>query len=196
MADRQPQLERLTGLIRKPLSVRGHRDGRGCRSLRAEGNLATVLHRELAGLGFDRPYQALVRELHKPRLSARLFGKTHRGAHPRLRAIFEAKPGEANTAHISFALPHSEFIDQAHFRTICSRMQFAARQCPAPQGDDRLGGRGRARRPGGPPCTAGRGRSALHGPPSLSGDHIGRLMSGGRRASFRTRPSSAAQSTA
>jgi hypothetical protein len=67
----------------------------------------------------------------KPKLHTRLFGPTHRGGHPRLRAVFEAKAGEANTARIVFALPSSEFIDQAHFRTICTRVQFAASQCPA-----------------------------------------------------------------
>jgi hypothetical protein len=68
---------------------------------------------------------------YKPVLHTRLFGPIHRGGHPRLRAVFQAKPGEAGTARIVFALPHSEFIDQAHFRTICTRVQFAANQCPA-----------------------------------------------------------------
>jgi hypothetical protein len=67
----------------------------------------------------------------KPKLAARLFGPIHRGGHPRLRAILTAKPGEANIASLSFTLPHSEFIDQAHFRTICTRVQFKANQCPA-----------------------------------------------------------------
>jgi len=66
----------------------------------------------------------------KPKMSLRLFGPTHRGGHPSLRSVFTAKPGEANTARISFALPRSEFIDQAHFRTICTRVQYAAAQCP------------------------------------------------------------------
>jgi hypothetical protein len=68
---------------------------------------------------------------YKPKLSVRLSGPTNRGAHPSLRSVFTAKPGEANTASISFAFPKSEFIDQAHFRTICTRVQFAANQCPA-----------------------------------------------------------------
>ncbi|MDX6602312.1 MAG: hypothetical protein QOF13_1514 [Solirubrobacterales bacterium] len=67
----------------------------------------------------------------KPKLSARLFGPIHRGGHPRLRAVLTAKPGEANIASLAFTLPHSEFIDQAHFRTICTRVQFKANQCPA-----------------------------------------------------------------
>jgi hypothetical protein len=45
--------------------------------------------------------------------------------------VLSAKPGEANIAATSVALPRSEFIDQAHFRTICTRVQFAANQCPA-----------------------------------------------------------------
>jgi hypothetical protein len=68
---------------------------------------------------------------YKPKLGVRLFGPVNRGGHPRLRAVSTAKPGEANTARISFTFPRSEFIDQAHFRTICTRVQFAANQCPA-----------------------------------------------------------------
>ncbi len=66
-----------------------------------------------------------------PQLSIRLFGKTNRGAHPRLRAILTAKPGdEANTARASVALPRSEFLENAHIQTVCTRVQFAAEQCP------------------------------------------------------------------
>jgi hypothetical protein len=68
---------------------------------------------------------------YKPKLTARLFGPIHRGGHPRFRSVFTARPGDANTGRIVFALPSSEFIDQAHFRTICTRVQFAAAQCPA-----------------------------------------------------------------
>jgi hypothetical protein len=67
---------------------------------------------------------------YKPKLTVRLFGPVHRGAHPRLRSVFTPRAGEANTAAISFTFPRSEFIDQAHFRTICTRVQFAANQCP------------------------------------------------------------------
>jgi hypothetical protein len=68
---------------------------------------------------------------YKPKLTARLFGPIHRGGHPSFRSVFTARPGDANTGRIVFALPSSEFIDQAHFRTICTRVQFAASQCPA-----------------------------------------------------------------
>jgi hypothetical protein len=67
-----------------------------------------------------------------PELSIRLFGKTKRGAHPRLRAILTAKPGEeANTKKASVALPRSEFLENAHIQTVCTRVQFAADNCPA-----------------------------------------------------------------
>jgi hypothetical protein len=66
----------------------------------------------------------------KPKLSLRLNGGTHRGAHPKLRAVLRMPSGGANIARTSVALPHSEFLDQAHIRTVCTRVQFAARQCP------------------------------------------------------------------
>jgi hypothetical protein len=66
----------------------------------------------------------------KPRLNLRLFGGTKRGAHPKLRAVLSARPGEANIAKVSVALPRSEFLDQSHIGTVCTRVQFAADQCP------------------------------------------------------------------
>jgi hypothetical protein len=67
----------------------------------------------------------------KPKLGLRLFGQTHRRAHPKLRAVLRMPAsGQANVAHAVVALPHSEFLDQAHIRTICTRVQFAAKACP------------------------------------------------------------------
>lgn len=95
----------------------------GGQALSTLGQPAPLFERFQVGGCSSLPY--------KPKLTAKLFGRTNRGAHPRLRSVFTARPGDANTARISFALPHSEFIDQAHFRTICTRVQFAANQCPA-----------------------------------------------------------------
>ena len=67
----------------------------------------------------------------RPKLSFRLFGGTHRGAHPKFRATLRARPGDANIAGASVALPHSEFLDQSHIKTICTRVQFAQDACPA-----------------------------------------------------------------
>jgi hypothetical protein len=66
----------------------------------------------------------------KPKLSFRLFGGTHRGGHPRLRAVVKGRPGDANIAGASVALPRSEFLDQGHIKTVCTRVQFAAKRCP------------------------------------------------------------------
>jgi len=61
----------------------------------------------------------------KPKISLKLKGGTKRGDHPALTATATAKPGEANIGMVSVALPHSEFLDQAHLQTICTRVQFA-----------------------------------------------------------------------
>ncbi|HUC08090.1 MAG TPA: hypothetical protein VMR96_08370 [Solirubrobacterales bacterium] len=66
----------------------------------------------------------------KPKLAFRLFGGTHRGSHPKLRATLTMPPGGANIASASVALPHSEFLDQGHIGTVCTRVQFAAKACP------------------------------------------------------------------
>lgn len=66
-----------------------------------------------------------------PRFSLRLLNGTRRAAHPRFKATLRARPREANIARASVALPHSEFLDQAHIRTVCTRVQFAANSCPA-----------------------------------------------------------------
>jgi hypothetical protein len=67
---------------------------------------------------------------YKPNLALRLFGGTHRGSHPKFRAVATFPPGGANTAFAQVALPHSEFLDQGHIGTVCTRVQFAAEACP------------------------------------------------------------------
>ena len=62
----------------------------------------------------------------KPRLSLKLHGKANRGGNPALRALLRPRNGDANIGRISVALPHSEFLDQGHIRTVCTRVQFKA----------------------------------------------------------------------
>jgi len=63
----------------------------------------------------------------KPKLALRLKGGTQRTKHPALTASLTfPKGGGANVARASVALPHSEFLDQSHIGTICTRVQFAA----------------------------------------------------------------------
>jgi hypothetical protein len=67
---------------------------------------------------------------YKPKLALKLKGGTKRGDHPALTAIFRPRAGDANTARVQVALPKSEFLDQSHIGTVCTRVQFAADQCP------------------------------------------------------------------
>jgi len=66
----------------------------------------------------------------KPKLSLNLLGGTKRGGHPALKAVLNAKPGDANIGKAVVTLPKSAFLDQSHIRTICTRVQFAAKNCP------------------------------------------------------------------
>jgi hypothetical protein len=61
----------------------------------------------------------------KPNLKLQVLGKTHRNAKPRLKAVLTAEPGEANIARAQVNLPHSEFVEQNHIKTVCTRVQFA-----------------------------------------------------------------------
>jgi hypothetical protein len=71
----------------------------------------------------------------KPRLGIRLRGGVRRGAFPALRAVYAPRPGQANLRDLVLRFPRSAFIEQGHFRTICTRVAFAAgaghgTQCP------------------------------------------------------------------
>jgi hypothetical protein len=62
----------------------------------------------------------------KPRLVLKLKGGTKRGAHPALTGTYVPRKGDANLKGLVLRLPHSAFLDQAHIKTICTRVQYAA----------------------------------------------------------------------
>lgn len=71
----------------------------------------------------------------KPKLSLKLLGGTKRSEEPRLRAVLTARKGDANIGRAQVTLPRSTFLEQAHIRTVCTRVQFNAgagngAQCP------------------------------------------------------------------
>jgi hypothetical protein len=66
----------------------------------------------------------------KPQMRLSLKGGTKRSDYPALTAVLTPRPGDANIASVSVALPHSEFLAQEHIRTVCTRVQFAADACP------------------------------------------------------------------
>jgi hypothetical protein len=79
------------------------------------------------------PYQATEcnKLAFKPKLFTRLFGPTKRAKNPRIRAILEARQGDANLSRAALTLPHSLFLDQSHIKTVCTRVQLAAKACPS-----------------------------------------------------------------
>jgi hypothetical protein len=67
----------------------------------------------------------------RPRISLRLKGGTKRGDYPSLRVVVRPRRGDANIASSQVTLPASLFLDQGHIKTICTKLQFAAKSCPA-----------------------------------------------------------------
>ena len=83
------------------------------------------------------PFQAVncERLAFKPSLALSLSGKTNRSAHPKLKAVLTAPKGDANIARAQVTLPKTEFLENAHIKTVCTRVQYAAgpgggAQCP------------------------------------------------------------------
>jgi hypothetical protein len=80
------------------------------------------------------PYQAAdcAALAFKPKLSLKLKGGTKRGGHPSFSATLRMKgSGESNIKRAQVTLPGSEFLANAHIKTICTRVQFRAEACPA-----------------------------------------------------------------
>lgn len=68
----------------------------------------------------------------KPKLKIRLKGGTRRSRFPALKAVltYPQKGAYANIARAQVGLPPSEFLEQGHIGTVCTRPQLAAAQCP------------------------------------------------------------------
>ena len=66
----------------------------------------------------------------RPSLWLKLRGGVRRGANPALRSVYRPRAGDANLERLVVRLPRSAFLDQAHIRTICTRVQFATDSCP------------------------------------------------------------------
>jgi hypothetical protein len=66
----------------------------------------------------------------RPKLSLRLTGAMRRAKNPRLRAVLTPRPGDANIARAQTILPRSLILDQGNLANVCTRVQFAANDCP------------------------------------------------------------------
>ncbi len=66
----------------------------------------------------------------KPKLFMRIFGGTRRAKSPKLRAVLVARDGDANIGRASVKLPKPLILEQASLANVCTRVQFAAHDCP------------------------------------------------------------------
>jgi hypothetical protein len=82
--------------------------------------------------GFSDPYSTTGCDSlsFKPKLHVRLKGGTKRNKNPQLRAVLEARNGDANVMRTALTMPHSLFLDQSHIGTVCTRPQLASQTCP------------------------------------------------------------------
>jgi len=105
-----------------------------CEAKKVEGSIAGA---NGASADPSAPFQAVNCERlgFKPTLALKLKGATHRSANPKLTATLTMPRGGANIARAAVTLPRTEFLDQSHIKTICTRVQYAAgagggAQCP------------------------------------------------------------------
>jgi hypothetical protein len=85
-----------------------------------------------SALGVSVPFQAngCGKLGFAPKLFLRLFGAMRRARNPKLRTVFIARAGDANTARAAVTLPHALFLDQDSVSRVCTRRQYAAGDCP------------------------------------------------------------------
>jgi hypothetical protein len=67
---------------------------------------------------------------YSPELKLTFKGGTRRSDHPAVKALLTQPPHQANTAGATVLLPASEFIDQDHINSPCTRVQFREDRCP------------------------------------------------------------------
>ena len=66
-----------------------------------------------------------------PKLKLSFTGSTKRTGNPGVKAVLTQKPHQANSKAAVVLLPASQFIDNSHISNPCTRVQFAAEECPA-----------------------------------------------------------------
>lgn len=69
----------------------------------------------------------------KPSFTAKILGgknQVKRTKNPKFQATLDARNGDANLRRAAFILPRATILDQSHIKTICTRVQLAANECP------------------------------------------------------------------
>ncbi|HEY2054665.1 MAG TPA: hypothetical protein VGH14_12085 [Solirubrobacterales bacterium] len=70
----------------------------------------------------------------QPTLAPKLLGgrkATKRRSHPPLQVTVKEPKGQANLSSVALAVPNKIPLDQSHIKIVCTRVQFAAKKCPA-----------------------------------------------------------------
>jgi len=134
-ADPLPQFVEGTPLHYKAINVQLDRPGFALNPTSCDQKQTTAALTSTTGQSASptSPYAAThcSRLGFKPSLTLRLLGGTRRGAYPKLRATLKMPAGGANIGSSAVILPHSEFVANEHFSNICTKVQFAAEECPA-----------------------------------------------------------------
>jgi hypothetical protein len=93
---------------------------------------ATVTASNGATASPETGYQATncIKLHYSPKLRLTLKGSVKRTGNPAVKAVLTQPPHQANTAAATVLLPPSEFIDQSHINSPCTRVQFNAGACP------------------------------------------------------------------
>jgi len=66
-----------------------------------------------------------------PKLAIRLSGNTKRVGDPALHSVLTAGSRESGISRVQVTLPPTEIVDNRHLGNPCTRVQFAAGECPA-----------------------------------------------------------------
>jgi hypothetical protein len=111
-----------------------------CSKLAAEGSLLgggsdPSSPAAFSSFAVSAPFQTVqCRKLKfRPRLSTRVLGgrkQMFRAQNPKFRAVLTGRRGDADVSRTTVTLPRALILDQSHIRTICTRPQLAAGQCP------------------------------------------------------------------
>jgi hypothetical protein len=102
-----------------------------CETMNVAGSLTTALG-QTAALANRFQVGGCDKLGFRPKLKIQLKGGTKRNRFPALKAVltYPRKGTNANIARAQVGLPTSEFLEQGHIGTVCTRPQLAAAQCP------------------------------------------------------------------
>jgi hypothetical protein len=106
------------------------RNPTSCDRMKVNATITSIAGQDAAP---SAPFQATDCEslAFKPKLALSLSGAPpRRGGYPKLTATLTMPKDGANIRKAVVTMPETEFLENAHIRTVCTRVQYAAHQCP------------------------------------------------------------------